>query len=308
MILITGSSGLIGHALKTRLKARDLPVRDFDIARSLAEDTRNSEALAAAIEGVEGIVHLAAVSRVVWAEQDPGLTQAVNVDALRSLLAAASAGRRRPWVIFGSSREVYGEAGALPVPEDAPLAPLNVYARSKVTGEALMAEARQVGIVANVVRFSNVYGSTADHSDRVVPAFARSAALGGLLRLDGPENMFDFTHIDDVADGLALHVAATRAGEALPPVHFVTGRGTTLHDLAGIATRNAERAPEVEIAPSRTYDVARFVGDPARAAALLGWRSRIAIAAGFARLAADYRSAAFLAAVDPLETAGAVRG
>lgn len=289
MILVTGSNGLIGRAFKSRLTGKGVPVRDFDIARSPLEDTRNPEALDAAIDGVEGIVHLAAVSRVVWAERDPQLTQAVNVDALQSLLTLVHARKQRPWVVFASSREVYGEPAALPVAEDTALAPLNVYARSKVRGEQLITEAREAGVVANIVRFSNVYGRTSDHSDRVVPAFARAAALGGKLRLDGPENMFDFTHVDDVVNGLSLHVEATGAGEAFPPVHFVTGRGTTLQGLASIAAREARSSLEIEIAPPRNYDVAQFFGDPARARQLLGWQSRIDMESGFAALAADYR-------------------
>lgn len=289
MILITGSHGLIGRALVERLTARGVAIREFDIARAPGEDTRDPAALSAALADVTGVVHLAAVSRVVWAQRDPGLTQAVNVDALRSLLSVASARRQRPWILFASSREVYGEPGAMPVGEDAPHAPLNVYARSKVAGEQLVGEARARGLIANVVRFSNVYGSTDDHSDRVIPAFARTAALGGALRLEGAQNMFDFTHIDDVVRGLEVQIEAATAGEIMPPIHLLTGVGTTLQDLAGIAAQVSQHDLDVEIAPPRNYDVAHFVGDPARALRLLGWQARIDVPAGFASLTDAYR-------------------
>jgi nucleoside-diphosphate-sugar epimerase len=71
------------------------------------------------------------------------------------------------------------------VAEDAPLSPRNVYARSKVAVEQLTEEARERGMIAAVVRFSNVFGDTEDHADRVVPAFARAAAAGGTVRVDG---------------------------------------------------------------------------------------------------------------------------
>lgn len=291
MILITGSNGLIGAALSSKLVERGHVVRGFDIVRSAAEDVRDPDALAAAMAGVEGIVHLAAVSRVAWAQADPALTEAVNVTALRSLLAAAHAQAHRPWVIFASSREVYGDPTALPVREDAPLSPLNVYARSKVAGETMMADAREAGLQANIVRFSNAYGSVDDHADRVVPAFARAAAVGDGLRVDGAGNMFDFVHIDDAAEGLAMHVAATRAGEILPPIHFATGHGTTLGALADLAADQSGQALVVEHATPRNYDVAHFVGDPARAQDLLGWRARIDIETGFAGLVAAYADA-----------------
>jgi len=292
MILITGSDGLIGAALTAKLAGQGVEVRRFDIARSAREDVRDGDALAAAMTGVEGVVHLAAVSRIVWAERDPVLTEAVNVAALRGLLATAKAAARTPWVIFASSREVYGEPGTMPIGEDAPLAPLNVYGRSKVAGEALMQEARDAGLLANIVRFSNVYGSVADHADRVAPAFARAAATGGRIRVEGADNMFDFTWIDDVVDGLATHVAATRSGEALPPIQFVTGTGTTLGTLADIAARHGDDPLTIEAAAPRNFDVARFVGDPARAEQLLGWRASTYVATGFARLVEAFRAAA----------------
>jgi nucleoside-diphosphate-sugar epimerase len=290
MILVTGSAGLIGRAFCRRLREQQIPLREFDMSRSPLEDTRRVDSLVKAVDGIEGVVHLAAVSRVVWAEQSPDLTEAVNVAALHSVLACVAQKARRPWVIFASSREVYGEPSVLPVVENTALAPLNVYARSKVAGETAMQNARNAGILANIVRFSNVYGSVSDHHDRVIPAFARAAAYGGTLRLDGAENMFDFTHVDDVADGLFRHVEVTRGGEALPPVHFVTGQATTLHEVAEIATRLAHSPVRITHAPSRNYDVARFVGDPARACALLGWRAKIAIEPGFARLTGEFRA------------------
>lgn len=291
MILITGSSGLIGRAVRERLEMSSLAVRTFDICENSGDDSRDRTALEQAMQGVTGLVHLAAISRVVWAQDNPALCNAVNVEALRNMLDIAASMPVRPWIIFASSREVYGDAQALPVREDAPLMPLNVYARSKVAGEMLMAEARHAGLLANVLRFSNVYGCTHDHVDRVVTAFARTAAMGGTLRLDGADNMFDFTHVDDAANGLYRTVLATLAGEALPPIHFLTGRGTTLGELAELAIGCARAPVDIRLAPPRTYDVARFVGDPTRAAVELGWRPSISIENGMADLVGRFHCA-----------------
>lgn len=294
MILITGSSGLLGSRLSAVLLARGLEVRPFDIRRSLAEDTRDGDALRAALEGVEGVVHLAAISRVVWAERHPVLADAINVGALRTLLDVAVAMRRKPWIVFASSREVYGDAPELPVAEDAPLRPLNVYARGKVAGERLVSEARAAGLTTAVCRFSNVYGAVHDHADRVVVAFARAAAQGGRLRLEGADNVFDFTHVEDVIEGLATLVAALRAGEVLPPIHFVSGTATSLSALAALAVQAAAPGTGIETteAAPRSFDVARFVGDPARARAILGWQAHTPLHSGFERLVAAFRDQA----------------
>ncbi len=235
-------------------------------------DTRNSGALREAMSKVDGVVHLAAISRVVWAQRDPGLARSVNVGPLNVILDAALARGKKPWVIFGSSREVYGDASVLPVSEDAAVNPMNVYARTKLAGEALVAVARDAGLTANVVRFSNVYGRASDHPDRVVPAFAREAAFGGSIRVEGAGNVFDFTHVDDVADGLTALIDATSAGDILPPMHFASGIPTTLGHLANLALKHSRHPVGVVSAQSRDFDVARFYGDPGRAKALLGWQ------------------------------------
>lgn len=303
MILITGSAGLIGTAVGHRLDALGIAWRGFDLRGSPSSDTRDPVALAAALEGVAGVVHLAAVSRVVWAEHAPALAREVNVDALESLLGLMHGSAAKPWLIFASSREVYGEQAELPVREDAELVPLNTYARTKVAGENLVAAAAESGMRAQTVRFSNVYGSTADHEDRVVPAFARTAAGGGEIRVDGSDNMFDFTHIDDASEGLARAIAAMIAGENLPALHFLTGLGTTLGDLAAMAQASALSPVSLREAPPRQFDVARFVGDPDRARRLLGWEAAIPIDRGLNRLIGD-----FAAEVDSPAAASALAG
>lgn len=292
-ILITGSCGLIGRATTTSLHAAGFAVRGFDplaVAPAHYGDVRDPAAVRAAIAACDGVLHLGAVSRVVWGERDPALCHATNVEGTRHVLAAAAAAPTRPWVIVASSREVYGQADALPVSEDAPRRPMNVYARSKREAEDLAFAARRDGVCAAVVRLSNVYGCALDHRDRVVPAFARAAARGAQLRVEGADRLYDFTHVDDVARGLTTLVERLDAGaEPPPPIHFVSGVGTTLGELAALAVTLAGTRSAITEAPPRDYDVARFQGDPARAAALLGWRARVPLREGLARLVADLR-------------------
>jgi nucleoside-diphosphate-sugar epimerase len=281
-ILITGSSGLIGSALARRLQASGQDAVAFDVADG-CHDILDGGAVAAAMDGCSGVVHLAAVSRVVWGERDPARCREVNVAGTRNVLTAARQSGRDPWVLVASSREVYGDAGQFPVPESAPLRPLNAYARSKADVEELVAASGAAGLRASVVRFSSVYGSTADHADRVAPAFARQAAAGDTLRIDGTGTTLDFTHLDDVADALHRAAGVLSAGGALPPLHLVSGRATTLLELAELAVAAAGRG-QVELAPARPYDVAKFVGDPARAEAVLGWRATTPLEDGMSRL------------------------
>ena len=284
MILVTGSEGLIGRHVSSALSASGHAVRRFDLGRSPIEDVRSSEAVARALEGVTGVLHLAAMSRVAHAETDPEGCHATNVEGLGKLLRLCLARRNRPWMIFVSSREVYGQQAVLPVSEDAALLPINAYATSKVQGERLIAQASVAGLQTNICRLSNVYGCPHDHRDRVTMAFAAAAVRGGVARVEGADCIFDFTYITDVADGLCRLVDATIAGERLPPVHFVSGRGTTLGALANLAKSVSAHPVQIIEAPARTFDVSRFVGDPARARALLSWQATTTVEHGLATL------------------------
>jgi len=291
-ILITGSSGLVGEALRHALTASGFVVDGLDILAIGSDkgDVKDLERVQSGVADCDGVIHLAAVSRVVWGERDPDLCWATNVGGMQNVLDAAFAQPSPPWIVFSSSREVYGQPDRLPVTEDFPLHPVNVYASTKVESERLMAAARKEGLRASVVRLSNVYGATSDHEDRVIPAFARAAVLGTTLRVDGADHTFDFTHRDDTARGLvALVRKLMDGGEAPPPLHFVTGTPTTLGELAALAIELASSDAPIRHAPPRKFDVARFYGSPEQALRVLDWTPRVSLRDGLARLIADFR-------------------
>jgi UDP-glucose 4-epimerase len=292
-VVVTGGEGLVGSGLRRLLFAVGVDVRSFDLVAvgTGQGDTRDRAAVDRAVHDVDGVVHLAAVSRVVWGERDPVACWATNVDGTSNVIEACLGQARPPWVLFASSREVYGQADVLPVAEHAPLRPVNIYGRSKVAGEDLVLAARARGLRTAVVRLANVYGSPDDHADRVVPAFARAAARGAELRVDGPDHTFDFTHLDDVVEGLGRLVGRLEGGACdLPPIHLLPGRPTTLGELARLAIEVAESGSCIRVAPPRSYDVSQFYGDPSLAAALLdGWRAEVTLREGLTRLVHDFR-------------------
>ncbi|MFO0566324.1 MAG: NAD(P)-dependent oxidoreductase [Polyangiaceae bacterium] len=289
-VLVTGSAGLVGTALRQALAAVGFEAVGMDLRESdHRADVRDADAVARAMEGCGGVVHLAAVSRVIDGERDPERCRSTNVGGVKNVLGAARSSKLRPWVVFVSSREVYGEADSLPASEDAALRPMNVYGRTKVAGEELVGAARLDGLKACVVRLSNVFGSTLDHPDRVVPAFARGAVLGRTLRVDGEDHTFDFTHISDVSRGLAaLALYLERESRPPPPIHFVTGTPTTLGELARLAIELGGNRSLMHLAPPRDFDVQRFFGDPARARSLLGWSPEVPLRQGLEALMSAY--------------------
>ena len=129
-ILVTGSEGLVGSALAAALRSLRHQVVGLDLVGDGPDhgDVRRAEDLARAVQGCVGVVHLAAISRVVWGERDPDACMATNLEGTRNVVRSCLESSPR-WVLFASSREVYGQPEVLPATEDAPRQPVNVYGR-----------------------------------------------------------------------------------------------------------------------------------------------------------------------------------
>ena len=280
-IMISGSEGLVGARLALALEGLGYAIERFDLRAAdpdVRGDVRDPHSSRKRAEDGIGVVHLPAVSRVVWGERDPDRCWQTNVHGAVDLLQAAKASRFRPWLVFASSREVYGQPSRTPAREDDPLEPVNIYGRSKAEGERLVDEARAAGLRTAIVRLSNVYGCWHDHPDRVVPAFARAAATGAPMWICGRQHTFDFTHVDDTVRALVMLIEALEDGlDRPPPIHFVTGRATTLGELAALANAVGDGSSQLHEGPERDYDVAHFVGNPSRARELLGWQAGVAV-------------------------------
>ena len=293
-ILITGSEGLIGNALRIALDSKSSAVTGFDLHGLGHElgDVRDYQHVRSAVASSDGIIHLAAVSRVIWGENDPNACWETNVDGTANIVKAVGQMENKPWLIFASSREVYGNPEYLPVNEDAPLRPVNVYGSTKVEGERLVRAVQRKGVQVAIVRFSNVYGSADDHSDRVVPAFTRKALMGEPLRVDGVDCTFDFTYLNDAVQGLTslTQVLSESKKSDLPPIHFVSGQATTLGELATLSVELTDSESPIEINSPREFDVSKFYGDSGRALNLLDWKPRVDIRQGLKYLIRDYRN------------------
>jgi nucleoside-diphosphate-sugar epimerase len=292
-ILITGHEGLVGRHLWPHLKILGYQLKGIDLVAKEAKflgDITDNLALNNSIDDCDGIIHLAGVSRVIWGERNPDLCWKTNAQASINLLDLASKSKKKPWVLVASSREVYGEPISFPVNENYPLAPINVYGRAKVAMEEAALKARISGIKTAVVRLANVYGCIQDYHDRVLPAFCLAAVKGETLRVDGSEHTFDFTHISDTVDGLLRIIDKLESGKAdLPPIHLLPGIATTLGKAAKLAVKAANSSSSINEAPSRTYDVARFIGDSSLARKLLGWEAKITPSEGIQLLVSAFQ-------------------
>lgn len=299
-LLITGGAGFIGSNLAIKLlelnyeviviDTKENPVNLETIRDSIEYikcDVRDSEKLQEIIDSlkIRGIIHLAAVSRVIWGEQDPERCIDININGTKSVLQAIVRSKSRPWLIFGSSREVYGEPEKLPVKEDFPKIPINVYGYTKLLGERLVEQyAKKYKLNAITLRFSNVYGNEKDILDRVIPRFILAALRDETIEIHGGQQIFDFTHIDDTVVGI---VKAIKFLEELDQnsgfyehFHILPGRPSTLQKIVNIIADYLKKSLKVVYTAPRAYDVVRFYGDPSKAYEILGFKARIFVEEG----------------------------
>jgi len=283
-ILVTGGSGLIGTAIIPDLKAVGSIVETLDIRGNPdwnADITDKTACQRIDWSRYDGVIHLAAVSRVITAQKDPQLTWRTNVEAVLNLFDILKAQEQPPWFLFASSREVYGQANDLPVRESAQLNPLNYYGYSKAFIEQHIYSAVSNDLRCQVLRFSNVYGSAGDHIDRVVPKFMRAALDGKPLFLEGRRNTFDFTHIADVAKAVALVVQKLNADQPLAPaLNIATGVPNSLGDLSLAIEKVLGQRVHCSEKPERDFDVSQYVGSTELLEQTFGWKPSTSLVEG----------------------------
>lgn len=146
-VLVTGSGGYVGRILLEQLQSAGLEVVSLarrDVALPGVEVRRGDllcvESLTAAVEGVNAVIHLAALSRGRESVEHPARYYAVNVGGTAALLDALTRRRDEPArFVLASTGAVYGTPSEQPIAENVALDPPNPYAASKVAAEQVVA-------------------------------------------------------------------------------------------------------------------------------------------------------------------------
>jgi UDP-glucuronate 4-epimerase len=308
-ILITGSSGQIGTNLSLALMAAGHEVRGIDNRPNpwtdeIVTDIVDLAELAAAPGSyaapwrTDCAVHLAAHAKVYQLVLEPrkALENVQMVSAALELARAAGCP-----VVFGSSREVYGDIRRQITEEG--MADFAVaespYSASKIAGEAFCyAYARCYQLPVLVFRFSNVYGrfdDDAERMERVIPLFLRRIADGEPITVYGRGKMLDFTYVDDCVTGIVAGIEAIANGKITrETINLACGQGSTLEDLVGLLERALGRPADVTWEASRPGEVTRYVADITKARELLGYQPRVPLSAGIDRYVAWWRERSLL--------------
>lgn len=296
--LVTGGAGFIGSHLVDALVGAGHRVRVLDDlstgsranlpaeAELVVGDVSDAAVVRRAMGGMDGCFHLAAIASVARGNEDWLGTHRVNLGGTIAVLDTARALGGLP-VVYASSAAVYGRQDAR-VDEAAVLAPLSAYGADKLGSELHAAAGGVVHGLASVgLRFFNVYGPRQDPTSPysgVISLFAGalSAGRGLVLHGDGRQTR-DFIFVADVVRLLvaAMGRAAREPGAVV--LNACTGTETSVEALARTMAELLQVAPSITYGPARPGDIRRSVGDPARAARVLGLRAATALPAGLER-------------------------
>jgi UDP-glucose 4-epimerase len=297
-VLVTGGAGFIGSHSVDHLLAAGRRVRVLDnfsggkrtnlaahpALEVMQGDIRDPVAVERAVQGVGGVLHLAAQVSVATSVEDPVGSGANNIAGFVNVLDAA----RRAGVlrfVYASSAAVYGIPQSLPLSEAAPVAPLSPYGLEKSVNDQYAALYRELyGMSTLGLRYFNVYGPRQDPSSPysgVISVFARRLREGQGLTVNGDGlQTRDFIYVGDVARANAAALASRIDGVC----NVATGRSVTLLQLIEALAAVAGATPHVAHGPPRAGDIRDSAADNRRLREQLGIDGYTSLRDGLAEL------------------------
>jgi nucleoside-diphosphate-sugar epimerase len=305
--LVTGGCGFIGSNIAEYLVRAGEQVRILDdLSTGRRENISPFEgkvelvqaslldapALRRAVEGVDFVLHQAALPSVQRSVEDPELSNRVNVDGTVSLLHACVDARVKR-VVFAASSSAYGDQPALVKTEKLLPAPKSPYAVSKLAGEHYLAAFHDCyGLETVALRYFNVFGPRQDpasHYSAVIPLFI-TRILGGqrpVIYGDGMQTR-DFTFVENNVRANILAATAPGAGGRM--MNIACGKSYSLLDLLAAINSILGTSVEAEFAPPRSGDVKHSLADISRAAEAIGYRVEVDFHEGLRRTVEWYRA------------------
>lgn len=283
-------AGLAGSSAASRLAVVEGDIRN-------QADLERAFAAAPAGQPIEAVIHFAGLKAVAESVRAPLAYWDVNLSGSRQLLAVMQAQECRT-LVFSSSATLYGMPEQVPIPETAPIQPINPYGHSKAAVEQLLADlaGSEPGWRIARLRYFNPVG--AHPSGRIgedplgVPSnlfpFVSQVAVGRRPRLqvfggDWPtpdgSGVRDYIHVMDLAEGhrAALDTLLSEDPQLIT-INLGSGQGHSVLQVVVAFEAASGHSVPYELVARRPGDAASSVADPALAAQRLGWRTRRGLA------------------------------
>ncbi len=301
-ILVTGGAGYIGsHTVHLLIQSGYDPVvadnlsrghrHNVDAKRLRVLDLADTDGLEQLMrsEGVQAVIHFAAFMAVGESVREPELYFSNNVGGSLSLFTAMQrAGVNR--LVFSSTAAYYGNPERVPIPEDAPAAPVSPYGESKVIVEKILRWLDQYrGLRGISLRYFNASGADPeaglgeehDPETHLIPLLLRAVATGQPITIFGndyatPDGtcIRDYIHVSDLAGAHIVALESLLAGGPSGAFNVGTGKGqSVLEVLRAVEEVTGRKVPHT-IGPRRAGDPPSLVADSTKLRRTLGWEPR----------------------------------
>jgi len=307
--LVTGVAGFIGSALARAILARGDSVRGIDnfstgkrsnIAELLDRidvreaDLLDLEAMQSACQGVDYVLHEAAIPSVPRSVLNPLESNRANLDGTLNVLAAARDAKVKR-LVYAASSSAYGDTPTLPKREDMFPSPISPYAVAKLASEYYLTSFfRCYGLETVSLRYFNIFGPRQDPASQYSGVLAKfiTQMLKGeqpTIHGDGSQSR-DFTYVDNVVHANLLACKAPASEVAGRVFNVATGTRIDLNEMFAVLKQIIGYPGEVKYGPERAGDVKHSLADLSRAEKHLGYTPQVHFEEGLRRTIDWYRT------------------
>lgn len=259
-VLVVGGAGYLGSTLVPMLLNGGYQVRVLDsllfgkssldaVARHpnfelIPNDVRDIQAVVQSMRGCDAVIHLAAIVGDPACEENPQLAAEINRAGTRMLIDV-SRGQGVRQFLFASTCSVYGASDYL-MDEHAQVAPISLYAQTKIDSEELLLEARTSEFHPTILRLATLFGiSPRPRFDLVINLLTARAVRTGRITIFNEEQWRPFMHVHD---GARAFIACLQANlESVSGEVFNAGSNWLNHRLSRVATEISRIVPTVEV-------------------------------------------------------------
>ncbi len=270
-VIVTGFNGFIGSYLTKKLKELGYEVIPFS-----GDITKKCE-----LPETDYLIHLAALTDMRECNDNPEKAMNVNVTGTLNILKAAKNIKK---FIYMSTLGIYGNPEQLPLKEEGPVHPEEVYSLSKYFGELITKMyCKRNNIPFNIVRSFNVYGPE-QRQEFAIPSIVKQAIDNNKLSLNNLNTTRDFFFIEDLIDGLISLIENGNPGEIY---NFGSGKEIQIKEIINILEEILNRKIEINLKNKEPL-VLRSQADITKAKQDLNWEPKILLKQGLQKMVDHY--------------------